>query len=169
MPIPNPKPHITNLPARPRVPFVLDVPFVLSVRDVSVVRDVRGVSANARCPKKNRTPRNAKCRVGGPRVSKVLSSSSESGKPGLETFYHPVRRSGVHPLLIKEGSFRNSAFSKAGTRNSGAFQAFQPFQAFHFFHSFQLFQKRAVSAKNETPDRNSIREFVLRFFYGFIW
>lgn len=52
MPIPNPKSHITNLQAWPRVPFVLDVPFVLSVRDVSVVRDVRGVSANARCPKK---------------------------------------------------------------------------------------------------------------------
>ena len=67
MPIPNPKSPITNLQARPRVPFVTFVPFVLSVRDVSdvssvrvvrdvsVVRDVRGVSANARCPK-NETP-----------------------------------------------------------------------------------------------------------------
>jgi len=131
MQIQSPKSDITTLQARPRVPFVLDVPCVPDVsdvsnvrvvRDVSVVRDVRGVSANARCPKRNRT--------------------------------QPKR----HP-----------EFSKAGTRNSGAFQAFQPFQAFHFFHSFQPFQKRAVSEKNETPDRNCIREFVLKFFYGFIW
>ena len=85
MPIPNRKSHITNLQARPLVPFVPDVLFVPSVRDVSDVsnvsdvRDVSGVSANARCPKKNRTPSNAKFRVGGPRVSKGLSPNAIFG------------------------------------------------------------------------------------------
>ena len=163
MQIPNPKSHITNLPARPRVPDVPLVPFVpyvpfvpdvsdvsdvssvSDVRDVRDVSNVRGVSANARCPKKNRTPKNLESRVGGPRVSKGSASIWECG---IRTSNRPA---------------------KAGTQNSIAFHAFQVFQAFHFFHSFQPFQKRAVSAKNETPNRNSIREFVLRFFYGFIW
>ena len=113
MPIPNPKPHITNLQVRPRVPDVPVVPSVPDVRDVSVVRDVRdvpdvrGVSANARCPEKNKTPRNAKFRVGGPRVSKGSSSSSE-----CETFYHPVRRSGVHPSYSRRGAFGIRNFQK---------------------------------------------------------
>ncbi len=54
--------HITNRQARPPVtvvPCVPDVRDVFDVFDVSLVRDVRDVIANARCPKKNRTPRNA--------------------------------------------------------------------------------------------------------------
>ena len=128
MQIQSPKSHITNLRARPRVPFVPFVPDVRDVSNVSVVSDVRGfsdvhgVSANARCPKRNRTPRNAEfrsqCRVGGPRVSKGLSSNAEFSQPGIQ--------------------------------NSIPFHVFQLFHAFHFFHSFQPFQKRPVKAKNET-------------------
>ena len=146
---------LPRVPDVPGVPFVPHVRVVRDVSDVSVVSVVRGVSANARCPQKNRTKTNAECRVGGPRVSKGSSSSSESGKPGLATFYHPVRRSGVPPSLSKRGAFgirTSNRPAEAGTQNTRSFHVFQVLQAFHFFHPFQPFQKRAVSTKNETQE-----------------
>ncbi len=90
MQIPIPKSHITNRQARPPVtvvPCVPDVRDVSDVRDVfdvfdvSLVRDVRDVFANARCPKKNRTPRN----------SEVGSRNAECGMP----MRRPARQQGL--------------------------------------------------------------------------
>ncbi len=105
-----------------------DVRDVRDVFDVSLVRDVRDVFANARCPEKNKTSRNAECRCGGPRVSKGLSSKATFPVWNLE-FKQPA---------------------EAGTQNAMAFQAFHEFQVFHFFHSFQPFQECMASTKNET-------------------
>ena len=117
--IPNPQSHITNRQAQPRVPVVPSVPFVPFVPFVPVVRDVHGVFANARCPKKteNAQLRKSEC---GMRMRKPARQqgliiqcdipnlefgiTNSRTKPVLETFYHPVRRSGVHPSYSRRGA-----------------------------------------------------------------
>ena len=142
-------PFVPCVPDVPFVPCVPDVPFVPDVRDVSdvsvvrdvsdvsVVRDVSDVSdvsANARSPKRNRTPRNAECRVGGPRVSKGSSSNSK-----CETFYHPVRRSGVHPSLSRRGAFGIGNSQKLGLNTRSRFTRFKCFRCFISFMRFNRF------------------------------
>ena len=101
---------------------------------------------------------NAECRVGGPRVSKGLSSNSESGsgitnsrtKPVLETFYHPVRRSGVHPSYSRRGAcgIPDLEFGILETRDS-KLHGVSLVSRFHVVSVFQLFQEQMALLKTK--------------------
>ena len=166
MQIQSPKSHITDLGARPYAPFVPFVPSVPDVRDVrsvsdvSVVRDVRdvrgvsgvrGVSANARCPKKteHQEMRNAVSEARASARAYLRVRKSEYGirnsnirlKPGLKTFYHPVRQSGVHPSLSRRGAFGIGNSRKPGLKTRSRFMRFTCFKCFRCFISFIRFNR----------------------------
>ncbi len=76
-----------------------------------------------------------KTRVGGPRVSKGSSSSSE-----CKTFYHPVRRSGVHPSYSRRGAFGIRDPRKSRLETQSRFTRFKCFRRFISFIRFNRFR-----------------------------
>ena len=119
MQIQSPKSTIPILQAWPRVPFgpfvpcvpdvrgVSDVSNVSAVRDVSNVSVVRGVSANARCPKKKQNTAKSESGILRRRdskldpVSRVSSVSGVSGVSGVSFLSCVSTVSATHGLCKK--------------------------------------------------------------------
>ncbi len=67
-------------------------------------------------------------------------SSNSRLKPELRTFYHPVRRSGVHPSLSRRGAFGIRDPRKPRLKSRSRFTCFKCFRHFTSFIRFKRFR-----------------------------
>ena len=100
-----------------------------------VVRDVHGVSANARCPKKTE---HAQMQRPARQQGRIFECGTRI--PNCGTFYHPVRRGGVHPSLSRRGAFGIGNSRKPGRKTQRRFTRFTRFTDFRCFISFRRFR-----------------------------
>ena len=151
MQIPIPKSHITNRQARPLVQMFAMFPMFPLFAMFSRTRGawkkkteqqgmwnvefgMRNADAEARASARAYHPKRHS-------QSGIWNSNSRL-KPGLRTFYHPVRRSGVHPSLSRRGAFGiwNPDPQKPGLKTSDRFTRFKCFRHFISFTRFKRFR-----------------------------